>query len=34
MFFKKHVYYYSTKALSIVKAICMLENLTGGLLSL
>jgi len=32
--FKKHVRYYSTKALSMVKAMGMLGNSTRGLLSL
>ena len=34
LFFKEHVWYYSTKALFIVKAMDMLRNLTRGLLPL
>ena len=34
LFLKKHVYYYSTKALSTDKAMNMLGNLTRGLLPL
>ena len=34
LFFKEHVWYYSTKALSTVKAMGMLGKLTGGLFPL
>jgi len=34
LFFKKHICYYSTKALSTIKAMNMLGNLTRGLLPL